>query len=164
MKLTLATCLGPFVAEHRPAIPEALHPLAEQAVLNHGAHHGGGPFRPQCAAAITAITEGVHLLAHHIRGLADAASEELGGLQNGGADLLQGRPLEMAPGGGLNVLPEGGVLRQQIHHAPEALELLHAFLILSSCCHLLRWRAATAALLRWRAATAAVASQRAEGA
>ena len=81
MELPLATALGTFVAEHRPAVPKLLGPLAEQAVLNGSPHDAGGAFRPQGAGALAAIQEAVHLLAHHIGGFADAAGKEVGGLQ-----------------------------------------------------------------------------------
>ena len=91
-------------------------------MLNGGPHHRSGALRPQGAAAITAIDEGVHLLADHIGGLADAAGKQLGGLQQGRADLADGGTTEVLAGRALKLLPEGGVLRQQINHAAEALE------------------------------------------
>jgi hypothetical protein len=97
VKLALAARLGALVAEHRPAIPEPLRPLAEQAVLDRRPHHRGRALRPQGAAALAAVEEGVHLLAHHIGGLADAAGKQLGDLQQRRADLLDRRPAEVLP-------------------------------------------------------------------
>ena len=54
--------------------------------------------------------------------IANAAGDELGGLQQGRADFGDGGPAEMLAGRGLNLLPEGGLLGQQIHHAPQALK------------------------------------------
>ena len=122
MKLALAPRLGPLVAKHRPAVPEPLGPLGQQAVLNGGPHHRSGALRPQGAAAIAAIDEGVHLLADHIGGLADAAGKQLGGLQQRRADLADGSAAKVLAGRRLKLLPEGGVLRQQINHAAQALE------------------------------------------
>jgi len=64
----------------------------------------------------------IHLLAHHIGGLADAAGEQFGGLQQRRADLGDGGAAEVLPGRGLKVLPEGGALRQEIDHAAQALQ------------------------------------------
>jgi len=94
-------------------------------VLDGGTHYGGSALRPQGATALAAIEKGVHLLAHHIGGLTDATGKQLGGLQQRRADLADGSPLEVAAGGGLNVLPQADLLRQQIHHAAQALQFLH---------------------------------------
>ena len=91
-------------------------------MLNRGPHHRGRALGPEGATAVAPINEGVHLLAHHIGGFANAAGEELGGLQQGRADFGDGGPAEMLAGRGLNVLPEGGLLGKQIHHAPQALK------------------------------------------
>ena len=81
VELAPSPLLRPFVAEHRPAIPEPLRALRKQSVLNRRPHHRGGPLRPQGATALAAVEEGVHLLADNIGGLTDAALEQLGGLQ-----------------------------------------------------------------------------------
>ncbi len=125
MELTLAPRLGALIAEHRAAVPEPLRSLGQQAVLNHGAHHRGGALGPQRAAALAAVQEGVHLLAHHIGGFADAAGEQLGGLQQRRADLLHAGATEVLPRRGLQVLPQDEALRQQIDHAAQALERFH---------------------------------------
>ena len=122
MKLALAARLGTLVAKHRPAIPKPLGSLAQEAVLNRSTHHRGRALRPEGATAIAPIEEGVHLLAHHIGGFADAAGKQLGGLQQGRADFGNGGAAEVLAGRGLNLLPEGGLLGQQIHQAPQALK------------------------------------------
>ena len=80
VELALATRLGALVAEHRPAVPEPLRALTEQAVLDRGPHHRGRALRPQGATAIAAISERIHLLPHHIGGLTNAPGEQLGDL------------------------------------------------------------------------------------
>ena len=112
MELALATGLGPLVTKHRPGVPEPLGPLAQQAVLDRGSHHRSRALGPEGATAIAPIDEGVHLLTHHIGGFANAAGEELGGLQQGRANFGNGGAAEVLAGGGLNLLPEGGLLGQ----------------------------------------------------
>ena len=127
MKLSLPSRLGPLVAKHRPPVPKPLRALAQQAVLNRSAHHRGRSLRAQGATALASIQEGVHLLAHHIGGLTDPPGKELGDLEHRGADLLHAGPAELLAGPMLHPLPQSGLRRQQIHHAPKALQLLHAW-------------------------------------
>jgi hypothetical protein len=77
MKLALATSLRAFIAEHRAAVPEALGPLREKAMLKGRSHHGGCALWPQGATAITSVLEGVHLLPNNVGSLTDAAGEQL---------------------------------------------------------------------------------------
>ena len=134
MKLPLPAGLWPFIAEHRAAVPEALWTLAEKTMLNGSTHHGSRAFRAQRAAAVPSIHKGVHLLANHISRLTDPTREQFGGLKHRGTDLGDGRPLEVPARGALNTLPEGRLLRQQINHPPQALQLFHSPTAL--CCHL----------------------------
>ena len=96
-------------------------------MLDRGPHHRCGALGAEGTAAFAAIEEGVHLLAHHIGGLTDAAAKQLGDLQHGRADLLHTGAAELVPSEGFHLLPQGGLLGQQIHHAPQALELLHRY-------------------------------------
>ena len=91
MKLALTAGLGPFVAEHRPAIPKLLSPLTEEAMLNGGSNHRRRSFRTQRAGAITTVLKAVHLLADDVGGLTDAAREQFGDLEQRRADLLESR-------------------------------------------------------------------------
>ena len=125
MKLTLATGLGPLIAEHRAGVPKLLGALAQQAVLQRRPHHRRGALWPQCAGTLTAIGEAVHLLAHHIGAFADATAEQIGGFQQRCSDLAETGAAEMLPGDCFDGLPALQSLRQQIHHAPEALQLTH---------------------------------------
>ena len=94
-------------------------------MLEGSTHHRCRAFRPQGAGAITPILKAVHLLAHHIGALTDATAKQIGRLQQRRADLPEPGALEMLPGHSLHRLPALKRLRQQIHHAPEALELTH---------------------------------------
>lgn len=96
-------------------------------MLNRSTHHRGRAFRPQGATALAAIKEGVHLLAHHIGGFPDPPGEELGDLEHRGADLLHAGAAELLTSLVLHPLPQSGLRRQQIHHAPQALQLLHSW-------------------------------------
>ena len=125
MKLALPASLGALIAEHRPPIPEPLRALAQQPVLNRCSDHGGGALWPQCAAAIPTIAEGVHLLADHIGGFADAAGKEFSGFQNRCSNLRNTRSCEVVTGRGFHPLPEADLLGQQIDHAPQTLQLRH---------------------------------------
>ena len=69
--------------------------------------------------------EAVHLLAHHIGALTDATAEQIGALQQRRADLTETGAAEMLPRHGFHRLPALQDLRQQVDHAPEALQLTH---------------------------------------
>ena len=125
MKLPLPARLRALVAKHRTGIPKLLGALTEQTVLKGSTHHGCSALRPQGAGAIAAILKAVHLLAHHISGFTDATAEQVRRLQKRRPNLTKPRTLEMLPRHGLHRLPALKRLRQQIHHAPEALELTH---------------------------------------
>ena len=125
MKLTLATGLRPLIAEHRAGIPKLLPTLAQQSVLERGSHHRCRALRPQRAGAITTILKAVHLFAHHIGGLTNSSTEQVGCFQERRADLSKTGTTEMLPRLSLNGLPALKGLRKEIDHAPETLELTH---------------------------------------
>ena len=125
MELPLPAGLGALIAKHRPGIPELLGALAEQAVLESCTNHRCSSFWPQGAGAIAPILKAVHLLAHHIGALTDATAEQIRCLQQRRPNFTEPRTLEVLPRFGLNRLPTLKHLRQQINHAPKALELTH---------------------------------------
>ena len=98
--------------------------FATSALKQGGTHHGCSSFRPQGAGAISPILKAVHLLANHIGALTDATTKKIRRLQERRPDLTEPRTLELLPGLGLNRLPTLKRFRQQINHAPEALQLI----------------------------------------
>ena len=83
VELALAALLRPLVAEHRAGGEELERQLLRQlAVGDEGAADAGGVFRPQRERFAAAIGEGVHLLGDDVGGLADAAREQLGELED----------------------------------------------------------------------------------
>ena len=131
MELPLAPALWPLIAKHWPAIPKSLRPLAQQPVLDSSAHHAGGAFGPQGAGAIASVAKAVHLFAHHIGGFANTAGKEFSGLQQWGADFSDAGAAKVFAGGLLEPLPPVGCSGQEIHHAAQALQLLHLRFALS---------------------------------
>ena len=64
-----------------------LHRVARvvQAVFQHGPHSAGRALGPQGDGAAALVLEGVHLLFHHVGGIAHAPLEQLGVLKHWGA-------------------------------------------------------------------------------
>ena len=80
--------LRPFVPEHGAQVIELRRlGLRSQAVLDVCPHDRGGVLGPQRYAAATPVLEGVHLLFDYVGGLAHAAPEKLGVLENRGPYL-----------------------------------------------------------------------------
>ena len=86
MKLALAAFLGPFVAKHRPPVPQTLRRCRE-IVLHHRPHAPRRALRAQRHTVVIAIREAVHLFFDDIGDLADGAGEQIRRLDNGQADL-----------------------------------------------------------------------------
>ena len=77
VELAVAALLRPLVAVHRAAVPEALRAVVEQAVLDRGAHAGGGAFRAQRELLVVQlVAPGIHLLLDDVGRLADGAAEQ----------------------------------------------------------------------------------------
>ena len=106
LQLAVAAGLRTLVAEERARVTQFHRQRAAvQAVFDHRAHHAGGALGPQRHRAVAAVGEGVHLLGHHIGGLADAAGEQRG--------VLEDRQLDVAVAG-----PAGGG-QQAVAHRDE---------------------------------------------
>ena len=89
IKLAVATLLRPFAPEHRSDIVQLLQAgNLIQAMLDVGAHHRRGGFRPQRERTAVAIFECVHLFAHDVGLFADAARKQRRLFQDWRADLL----------------------------------------------------------------------------
>ena len=83
MELALASLLRPLVAEHRAGAEQLERQLLVQLAVGHeGATDAGGIFRPERQRFAATVLEGVHLLRHHVGGLADAAGEQFGELED----------------------------------------------------------------------------------
>ena len=98
-ELAEAPGLRALVAKEARQVPE-LHRLAAlvHAVLDVGAADGRGALGTQRERAPAAVGEGEHLLAHDVGRLADAAGEQLGGLEGGCLDALVAGALRAARG------------------------------------------------------------------
>ena len=97
LQLAVAAGLGALVAEERAGVTQLdRQRAAVQTVLDHRTHHPGGALGPKRHRAVAAVGEGVHLLGHHVGGLADAAGEQRG--------VLEDRQFDVAVSG-----PAGGV-------------------------------------------------------
>ena len=97
-------------------------------MLDCSPHNARGAFRAQGAGAVAPIAEAIHLLAHHIGAFPDAAGEQLGGLKQRCADFAYAGAAEVVACRGLKPLPARCCLRQQIHHAPQGLQLFQGFM------------------------------------
>ena len=93
LQLAVAAGLRALVAEERARVTQLdRQRAAVQAVFDHRAHHPGGALRPQRHRAVAAVGERVHLLGHHVGGLADAAGEQRGVLEDGQLDIAVAGP------------------------------------------------------------------------
>ena len=93
--LAVAAGLGSLVAERRGGVPGL--PRQWWPVLDVGPDQGCGPLRTKGEGAAAAILELVHLLAHHVAGLADAPAEDPDVLEHRGVGQAVTRRLH--PGG-----------------------------------------------------------------
>ena len=118
VELAIAATLRTLVAEHRAHVVEALAAFVQQVVLGYGAHHAGGIFRAQCQRlAIQAVFKGIHFLLDHIGHFAQAAHEQAGRLDDGGADIAIGKARHDLAHLALQPFPVRGMRRQDVVHA-----------------------------------------------
>ena len=88
VELPEAPLLGPLVPEVGPRVPGL--PRHGGSVLSEGPHHRGRLFWTQGDLPTAPVLEGVHLLADHVRGLAEAL-EDLDVLEHRRDDLQVAR-------------------------------------------------------------------------
>ena len=69
-----------------------------------------------------AVFPGEHLLGDDVGFFAYAAGEEFGGFEDGGADFAEAVAGEEGAGGGFDVVPEGGLVGEEIAGAADCLE------------------------------------------
>ncbi len=129
LMLAVAPGLRALVAEHGTDVVDLPRLRSRvEFVLHIGARHRSGPLRPQGQASSLAIGEGVHLLLHDVGGLPHAAQEEVGVLEDGGADLTEPIAGENVAEPLLDVLPRRATVGENVlgsagrHHA-------HAFCV-----------------------------------
>ena len=108
-ELAVAALLRPLAAEHGPHVEQLLHAGAlVEAVLDVGADHRGGVLGAQGERRAVTIVEGVHLLGDDVGFGAHAAGEELGFLQDGGADLVVVVAAKHRARNGFHAIPHRG--------------------------------------------------------
>ncbi len=123
MELPIAALLRLLITEHRPGVPELLHlAAAGHAMLKDRAHTAGSAFRTQGQRLFVAIEEGVHLLVDHVGAFTDAASEEVGELQDRQANLAIAVAVEQLREGAFQITPGRGLRRQDVVHATNGLQ------------------------------------------
>ena len=127
-ELAVAALLRTLATELRTDVVELLQQaLLAEFVLDIGADYAGGILRPQgerlrllrlCARL---VLPRVHLLGDDVGLLAHAAGEELGVLEDGGADLAEVVAREDAARGGVDMVPQLGFGRQEVAGAAHSL-------------------------------------------
>ena len=125
-ELAVAAALGALAAELRADVVELLE-LAGLAefVLDVGADDAGGVFGAEgellgfFAGGAGAVFPGEHLFGDDVGFFAYAAGEEVGGFEDGGADLAEAVAGEDGAGGGFDAVPEGGLVGQEVAGAAD---------------------------------------------
>ena len=89
MEFAHAACLRTVIAEHGADVKEFYQTaVTVELILQIGTHCRSRVLRAQGNAAVTAVSEGVHFLVHHIRTFADTAMEKLRMLKHRRTDFL----------------------------------------------------------------------------
>ncbi len=122
MELAVTALLRTLVAEHRAGVPEPLHLVVQQAMLDTGANTTRGTLGTQGEAVPVAIDEGIHFLFDDIGNFTDRPLEQLGLLDDRHADFPVAIGFEHAAHAVLDKLPGPRLLRQDIVHAPDGLQ------------------------------------------
>src|SRR5690606_5235348 len=127
-KLTVAASLGTVVAKGGDERVE-LDRLwsAGHSMLEVRSDDGGRAFGPQRQLGAALVLKPVNLLVHDVGAFADAAQEQPGLLEGGGADLAVAVATGGCFGAPLDVSPDDGVLRQNVLRA--ARRLIHGDLL-----------------------------------
>ena len=87
MELAAASGRGPFPAEHRSDVIDAVFNAVHGIGAGQCAHDAGRAFRTQGQRTSAAVFEGVHFLLDHFGLIAQTALEHLGEFEDRGADL-----------------------------------------------------------------------------
>ncbi len=128
-ELAVAAFLRALAAELRADVVELLELAGfAELVLDVGADDAGGVFGAEgeglrlFGLRAGAVFPGVHLLGDDVGFFADAAGEEGGVFEDGGADFAEVVAGEDGAGGGLDAVPEGRFRRQQVARAPHGFQ------------------------------------------
>ncbi len=140
-ELAVAAALRALAAELRADVEELLQVAGvAQLVLDVGADDAGGVLRAEgerlglLAGGAGAVFPGVHLFGDDVGFFAYAAGEELGGFEDGGADLAEAVAGEDGAGGGFDAVPECGFGRQQVAGAADGLQSGHVLQSIEKPC------------------------------
>ena len=127
-ELAVAALLRALAAEHGSDVVELLDAgdLVE-AVLDIGAHHGGGGLRAERERRAVAVLPGVHFFADDVGIFAHAAGEERGLFEDGRADFVIVESAEHFARLRLDAVPDGAGGRQNIARSFDCFD--HADLI-----------------------------------
>ncbi len=87
VELAKAALLRPLVAEHRATVEELERQLLGQAAGDDGPDDAGRVLGAERQAVAAPVLEGVHLLGDDVAGVAEAAGEHLGELEDRRLDL-----------------------------------------------------------------------------
>ncbi len=117
--------LGPLIPEHGPdGVELGDGGLLVEVVLDVGPDDRCRGLGPQGYALTSLILEGIHLLLHDVRGLPDAAGEELRPLEYGDLYLAVAVAVKRAAGGLLGPLPVLDLPGQHVLDPPDSRHFL----------------------------------------
>ena len=122
VELAVATLLGALVTEHRAGAEDLLWQRLGEAVGHKRAAEAGGGLRTQGDVVAAAVRERIHLLHHHVGGLAEGAGEHAGVLEDRRGPLVEAVGGGDAAGGVDHVLMAALVLADQVVGAAGGLE------------------------------------------
>ena len=113
-----AACLRLLIAEHRAV--EIIHlrglRLVEEFGFHEHARNARRALRLERHGTVALVREGVHLLLHHVRGIAHAAQEQLRMLEHGRARLAEAVNVAQLADDSFDVLPFVAFLWGHIPH------------------------------------------------
>src|SRR5437763_7011228 len=124
VELPISSLLWPLITKHRPAGPNSLWAIVEQAVFDYRTYDTGSRFRAQCDTVAVAIGESVHLPLDDVGDLADGAVKQLSRLDHGQAHIPVAVAGEQTADCALEKIPVFRLLRQDIVHPADGLNIL----------------------------------------
>ena len=114
VELAQPALLRPLVAKHRPGVEALERPALAQGAADHRARDARRVLRPERELRPAAVGEGVHLLGHDVRGIAQRAAKHVAELEDRrrhfGEPVAGGERCARARrrgGGGASRLPRG---------------------------------------------------------
>src|SRR5581483_1049151 len=119
-ELAVAAFLRALAAKLRSDVEELVEPAIPKLVLDVSAHHAGGVFRAKCEglASVTLGTPAIfpceHLFRNDVGLFADAAGEQFGRFEDGGANLVKVVGPEDIASRGFDKVPSRRIGREQV--------------------------------------------------